>query len=68
MFGDSPLAELSGIWDGDAERGKLLADVDALLAACDAVAVCSPTAYHAGLIERAVAADCARAEPVAPAT
>jgi predicted dehydrogenase len=62
---DSPDAELAGIWDDDAGRGQAAAeqygtrfepDIDALLAACDGVAVCSATLHHADLIERAAAA------------
>src|ERR671919_622243 len=46
VFRDSPLAEFVGIWDDEAERGQEAAskygarfwsDLDALLAACDAV-------------------------------
>ena len=67
VFRDSPLAEFVGIWDDEAERGQEAAskygarfwsDLDALLAACDAVGVCSATAPHADLIERAAAAAC----------
>ena len=62
---DSPDATLVGIWDDDAARGQAAAeqygtrfepDIDALLAACDGVAVCSATLHHADLIERAAAA------------
>jgi predicted dehydrogenase len=68
VFRDSPLAELVGIWDDDGDRGqasakhyctRFLPELDALLAACDAVAVCSATAHHAGLIEQAADAGCA---------
>lgn len=59
---DSPLAEFVGIWDDDRTRGEEAArrygvrfwpELDALLAACDAVGVTSETARHAGLIEAA---------------
>jgi predicted dehydrogenase len=62
---DSPDAELVGIWDDDAARGHAAAgqygtrfepDIDALLAACNGVTVCSATLHHADLIERAAAA------------
>ena len=65
VFRDSPDADLIGIWDDDAARGQAAAeryatrfepDLDALLTACDAVAVCSPTIEHAPLIECAAAA------------
>jgi myo-inositol 2-dehydrogenase / D-chiro-inositol 1-dehydrogenase len=64
---DSPDAQLVGIWDDDAARGQAAADkygtrfepdMDALLAACDGVGVCSATLHHADLIERAAAAGC----------
>jgi predicted dehydrogenase len=53
---------LAGIWDADAARGRDAAqrfgtqfndNLDALLALCTAVAICSETAAHAALIERA---------------
>jgi predicted dehydrogenase len=65
VFRDSDDALLVGIWDDDSVRGQAAAqqygtayetDIDTLLGACDAVAVCSPTAHHADLIERAAAA------------
>jgi predicted dehydrogenase len=61
---DEPRATLAGIWDADVERGRQAAakyntaffeDLEALLAAVDAVAVTSETAEHRRLIERAVA-------------
>jgi len=64
-FNADPEVELAGIWDDDPERGQEAAsrfatafhdDLDALLAGCDAVAVCSETSGHAGLIERAARA------------
>ncbi|HET6521138.1 MAG TPA: Gfo/Idh/MocA family oxidoreductase, partial [Geminicoccaceae bacterium] len=67
VFRDSPLAGFVGVWDDDPERGgeaaakygtRVWPDLGDLLAACDAVAVCSATAHHAGLIERAAAAGC----------
>jgi predicted dehydrogenase len=67
VFRDAADAELVGIWDDDPARGQAAAqrygtrfepDLDALLAACDAVAVCSATIAHAPLIERAAAAGC----------
>lgn len=68
VFRTSPLASLVGIWDDDPVHGPesaathettLEPDLDALLARCDAVAICSETARHAELIERATAAGCA---------
>jgi predicted dehydrogenase len=53
---------LAGVWDDDASRGLDAAtrfgttfepSLDALLARCDAVAVCSETSGHAGLVEAA---------------
>jgi myo-inositol 2-dehydrogenase/D-chiro-inositol 1-dehydrogenase len=67
VFRDSPRAEFVGIWDDDAGRGEAAAanygtrfwpELDALLGACEAVGVCSATAHHADLIERAAAAGC----------
>ena len=55
---------LAGIWDDDAARGReaasrfgveFHADLDALLAGCTAVAVCSETCEHHDLIARAAA-------------
>ena len=55
---------LVGIWDDDAARGREAAsrfpvthtdDLDALLERCTAVAICSETAKHRPLIERAAA-------------
>jgi len=55
---------LAGVWDDDAARGRDAAqrfsttyhdDLDALLAACTAVCVCSETSRHAPLIDRAAA-------------
>lgn len=65
VFRDSPKSELVGIWDDDQDRGRAAAkqyatrfepDLDALLGRCDAIAVCSATAHHAELIERAARA------------
>lgn len=64
---DSDLATLVGIWDDDAERGTAAAaeygteywpDLDALLDACDAVAITSETLNHVELAERAAAKGC----------
>lgn len=64
-FREEPGVELVGIWDDDAARGReaagrfetpFIADLDAVLAACDAVAICSETVAHAPLIERAARA------------
>jgi len=64
-FREEPGVELVGVWDDDAARGRdaagrfatrFLADLDDALAACDAVAICSETAAHAPLIERAARA------------
>jgi len=58
-------AALAGIWDDDAARGQqaadeynttFYADLDALLARCDAVGITSETVKHADLVERAAAA------------
>jgi myo-inositol 2-dehydrogenase/D-chiro-inositol 1-dehydrogenase len=55
---------LAGIWDANTERGRdaaqrfgtqFDAELDALLARCTAVAICSETAVHGALIERAAA-------------
>ena len=68
VFKASPSATLAGIWDDDAARGLASAathgaafngDLDDVLAGCDAVAICSETARHADLIERAARAGCA---------
>jgi predicted dehydrogenase len=67
VFRDSPDADLVAIWDDDAARGEAAAqqyatrfepELDALLAACDAIALCSATAHHARLTLRAAAAGC----------
>ncbi|MCC7112745.1 MAG: Gfo/Idh/MocA family oxidoreductase [Burkholderiales bacterium] len=64
-FREESGVELAGIWDDDAARGReaagrfetmFFADLDAALAACDAVAICSETVAHAPLIERAARA------------
>lgn len=64
-FTEHPDAEIAGIWDDDPVRGAeaagrfatpFLADLDALLGRCDAVAICSETAKHAALVARAAAA------------
>lgn len=68
VFRTSPLATLTGIWDDDAARGAASAathqtvfhaDLDAVLANCEAVAICSETTRHADLVERAARAGCA---------
>ena len=68
VFTASPLAVLTCIWDDDDARGRASAathgtayngDLDDVLANCDAVAICSETARHADLIERAAQAGCA---------
>ena len=68
VFRTSPLATLTALWDDDPARGAAAAathhatfdgDLAAVLAGCDAVAVCSETARHAELIERAAQAGCA---------
>ena len=68
VFRTSPLARLVAIWDDDPVRGQASAsthqtpfngDLDAVLARCDAVAICSETARHAALIEHAATAGCA---------
>jgi predicted dehydrogenase len=60
-----PGAEIAGFWDADPERlarksaeygTTPYADPDTLLAACDAVIVCSENVHHKPLVERAVAA------------
>jgi predicted dehydrogenase len=65
VFKSSPLATLAVVWDDDPLRGQAAAaahgarfepDLDAALAACDAVAICSETARHADLVERAARA------------
>ncbi len=64
---DSGLATFVGIWDDNAERGEAAAkeygtaywaDLDALLEACDAVAITSETLGHVELAERAAANGC----------
>ena len=64
---ESDLAELVGVWDDDPERGGVSAqeygttfwpDMDALLDACDAVAITSETLNHVELAERAAAKGC----------
>jgi predicted dehydrogenase len=61
----SPDATLAGVWDDNAVRGQqaaaqystpFYADLEALLADCDAVGITSETAKHADLVERAAAA------------
>ncbi|MGH7319288.1 MAG: Gfo/Idh/MocA family protein [Candidatus Rokuibacteriota bacterium] len=61
-FRDSPLADFVGIWDDDRARGEeagrrygvpFWPELDALLAACEAVGVTSETAEHRRLIEAA---------------
>jgi len=60
-----PDAELAGIWDDDVERGEafakqagmtFVADIDELLASCDAVGICSDNKGHASLGIRAAQA------------
>jgi predicted dehydrogenase len=67
VFRNSADADLVAIWDDDTARGEAAAqqyatrfepELDALLAACDAIALCSATADHAALIERAAGAGC----------
>ena len=57
--------QLAAIWDDDADRGSEAAerfgvafanDLDAAIAAADAVAICSETVRHAELVERAASA------------
>jgi predicted dehydrogenase len=64
VFRDSPAVELVGVWDDEPKRGaesaakygtRFVASLDGLLEAVDAVAVCSETAAHRPLIERAAA-------------
>ena len=68
VFKASPLATLVGVWDDDLARGQagaathgaaFMPDLEGLLEGCDAVAICSETARHAELIERAARAGCA---------
>jgi len=60
-------AQLVGIWDDDLGRGRafaskfgipFVADLAALLAECDAVAICSENLKHADHIDAAVRAGC----------
>jgi len=62
---DSPKASLSGIWDGDHQRGQEAAkrfetqfwpDLDGLLGASDAAGITSETVNHATLVEAGAAA------------
>lgn len=64
---DSPDAELVGIWDDNAARGRTAAeryetrfwdDLEALLADCDAVGITSETSKHVMLVEAAAAHGC----------
>ena len=64
VFRDSADVTFAGVWDDDPKRGaesaarygtRFVASLDALLEAVDAVAVCSDTAAHRPLIERAAA-------------
>ena len=68
VFKASPLAVMTAVWDSDPARGQASAathgirfngELDAVLADCDAVAICSETVRHADLIERAAHAGCA---------
>ena len=67
VFKASPLATLTAVWDDDHARGRAAAathgahfepDLHTVLAGNDAVAICSETARHAALIERAARAGC----------
>jgi myo-inositol 2-dehydrogenase/D-chiro-inositol 1-dehydrogenase len=67
VFARSAEVEFVGLWDDDPQRGAQAAathgapwfrELDALLARCDAVAICSQTARHRELIERAAQAGC----------
>ncbi|BCH35646.1 dehydrogenase [Mesorhizobium sp. L-8-10] len=60
----SPDAEIAGIWDGDNAKAAEFAarygvaawyDLPDLIAKCDAVAVCSATSEHVGLVRAAAA-------------
>ena len=64
---ESDLAELVGVWDDDPDRGEVSAqeygttywsDMDALLDACDAIAITSETLNHVQLAEAAAAKGC----------
>lgn len=64
VFRDTPEVAFVGVWDDDPRRGaesaarygtQFVPSLDALLEAVDAVAVCSDTAAHRPLIERAAA-------------
>jgi predicted dehydrogenase len=66
-FAAHPEAEVVGIWDHDASRGKAFAEkagmafveaLDELLRRCDAVVIVSENRRHAELAERAAAAAC----------
>ena len=68
IFKTSPLATPTAIWDDDHARGQAAAaahglafnpDLSAVLAGCDAVAICSETAHHGELAEQAARAGCA---------
>lgn len=62
-----PGAEIVGLWDDQTERGETYAQqtgltftgyLDDLLAAVDAVVICSENVHHVGLTEKAAAAGC----------
>lgn len=64
-FNEDAQRPLVSIWDDDAERGREAAgrfgvpfepNLDAALASCEAVAICSETAKHAALAQAAAAA------------
>jgi predicted dehydrogenase len=64
-FIEDPTIELAAIWDDDAARGReaagrfavpFVADLNAAIAAVDAVAVCSETSRHPDLVVTAAAA------------
>jgi predicted dehydrogenase len=64
VFRDAADVEFVGVWDDDPKRGadsaarygtRFVAALDELLDAVDAVAVCTETAAHRAVIERAVA-------------
>jgi predicted dehydrogenase len=64
---ESPDAELVGVWDDNPQRGqtgaekyntRFFADLNALLAECDAVGITSETSKHVDLVEAAAAAGC----------
>jgi myo-inositol 2-dehydrogenase / D-chiro-inositol 1-dehydrogenase len=67
-FAEDRRAALVGLWDDDARRGQAACErfgipyftaIDELLGRIDAVAICSETARHRPLIEKAIAQGCA---------